>query len=310
LITACYNAEATIGRTFQSVLAQQGDFELEHVIQDGGSMDGTIARIEDYIRVAKHRVSFASEPDRGFYDAINKAISRTSGDIIALINADDSLADVHVLEDVVRLFRDNSSLQAVYADLDYVSLPRWSSPMPELGAYVRPRSARDAGLQAEPRVRIDDQPFLEESAHQQFETVDYAPPVHQVVRRWVAGNCGKFSFRRGWMPPHPTVYVRREVYDQFGAYRLDMGSAADYEWMLRVFEKHRVKAAYLPRVTVKMLTGGQSNVSWKARWRANRKDREAWEMNGLKPSIWLSLLKPARKLRQFRWRTLIFAHRR
>ena len=75
---------------------------------------------------------------------------------------------------------------------------------------------------------------------------------NQIVRYWNSGEYNMSSFRWGWMPPHPTVYVKREVYEKYGAYRTDLGSGADYECMVRLMVKHRIRVAYLPEIVVKM----------------------------------------------------------
>ncbi|HEY8388070.1 MAG TPA: glycosyltransferase, partial [Parasegetibacter sp.] len=103
----------------------------------------------------------------------------------------------------------------------------------------------------------------------------------------------------GWMPPHPTFFVRRRVYDQVGNFNLSLRSAADYELMLRIFVKHQFNIAYLPRIIVKMRTGGLSNASFKNRIKANKEDRMAWKLNGLNPYFFTLYLKPLRKLGQF-----------
>jgi glycosyltransferase len=121
----------------------------------------------------------------------------------------------------------------------------------------------------------------------------------RVVRRWRSGEMGPRSFLRGWMPPHPTFFLAKSVYDEHGEYSLDLRSAADYELMLRMLHKHRVRAAYIPDVLVKMQTGGMSNASWTNRLRANREDRAAWRMNGLRPMPWTLVIKPLRKLGQW-----------
>jgi len=121
----------------------------------------------------------------------------------------------------------------------------------------------------------------------------------RVVRRWRSGEMGPRSFLRGWMPPHPTFFLAQSVYDENGVYSLDLRSAADYELMLRMLHKHRVRAAYIPDVLVKMQTGGMSNASWTNRLRANREDRAAWRMNGLRPMPWTLVIKPLRKLGQW-----------
>ena len=121
----------------------------------------------------------------------------------------------------------------------------------------------------------------------------------KIVRRWKAGTFEPRKFYHGWMPPHPTFFVRRNLYEQFGLFRLDMGSAADYELMLRFLLVHRIKVQYIPRVLVKMRTGGVSNASLKARLQANRMDRKAWKVNGLRPYPWTIVAKPARKFGQW-----------
>ncbi|BDD87657.1 glycosyl transferase [Desulfofustis limnaeus] len=120
-----------------------------------------------------------------------------------------------------------------------------------------------------------------------------------VVRHWRSGrfNCEKFKW--GWMPPHPTFFVRRSVYERFGGFRLDMGSAADYELMLRLLFKHRITSFHLPEVLVRMRIGGVSNATLAHRLLANRMDRRAWHVNGLRPYPWTLLFKPVRKLPQY-----------
>lgn len=121
----------------------------------------------------------------------------------------------------------------------------------------------------------------------------------QVRRYWKAGAYRPGAFRRGWMPPHPTVFVRREVYERYGLFRDDMRTAADYELMLRLFHRHGLRCAYLPRILVRMRVGGVSNISLANRLNANREDNRAWEVNGLSPLPWTRLLKPLRKLPQY-----------
>ena len=101
------------------------------------------------------------------------------------------------------------------------------------------------------------------------------------------------------MPPHPTVFLRKRVYDRVGNFNLTLKSAADYEFLLRVFVKNNFKFQYIPKTLVKMRTGGISNASLKNRFRANREDRLAWELNGLKPYFFTLYLKPFRKIFQF-----------
>ena len=121
----------------------------------------------------------------------------------------------------------------------------------------------------------------------------------KLVRHWKSGTFTRKSFLYGWMPPHPTVFLRRRVYDQVGLFNLSFKTAADYELMLRIFVRHQFDVRYLPRVIVKMRSGGASNASLKRRLIANREDRRAWEVNNLKPYFFTLYLKPIRKIFQF-----------
>jgi glycosyltransferase len=122
-----------------------------------------------------------------------------------------------------------------------------------------------------------------------------------VVRYWRAGEFNPARFRHGWMPPHPTFFLRRELYERFGGYRTDLGTAADYELMLRMLLRHGVPTVYIPKVLVHMRVGGASNRSLAARLAANRMDRAAWRVNDLRPLPWTTLAKPLRKVGQW-WR--------
>ena len=123
--------------------------------------------------------------------------------------------------------------------------------------------------------------------------------VQKVKRYWKSGDYRKERFYSGWMPPHPTFFLRRELLEKYGYYRLDCSSAADYELMLRYLLKYQVKAKYIPEVLVKMRIGGKSNLSLKQRLIANRFDRKAWEVNGLKSRPWTLALKPLSKIGQY-----------
>ena len=214
LITVCFNAAATLADTIESVRQQDG-VELEHILIDGGSTDGTLAIAESYSGHFAHRLS---EPDHGLYDAMNKGLALASGDIVGILNADDRYAHHGVLKAVVRSFQD-SSVDACYADLVYVN-------------------SRD-----------------------------------EIVRYWRSGihTPGRCSY--GWMPAHPTFYARRQCYQQFGDFDLSYKRQADFEFMLRWFEVHRLRARYIPEIWIRMRSGGASNSpSWmiKGNWESYR----------------------------------------
>jgi len=243
IITVALNNKLTIEHCINSVREQRGVDDVEHVIIDGCSSDGTmeIAR-----RCCMDGTCMVSEPDSGIYDAMNKGISRATGDIIGILNADDFYAADDILADVKRVFMDED-VDSCYGDLLYV------------------------------------------------DAVD----TDRVVRYWKSGAYNPRRFYRGWMPPHPTFFVRKEIYDKYGLFNLELGTAADYEIMLRFLLKKRITTAYIPRVMVKMRTGGASNISIRTRLKANRMDRKAWRINGLRPYPWTLALKPLRKTAQW-----------
>ena len=122
---------------------------------------------------------------------------------------------------------------------------------------------------------------------------------NQIVRYWKSEKYNKNNFLYGWMPPHPTLFLKKYCYEQFGNFRLDLGSAADYELMLRMIHKHNIKLIYLPEILINMRAGGASNNGFLNRIKANRNDAKAWEINGLKPYFFTIWLKPFRKLGQY-----------
>lgn len=121
----------------------------------------------------------------------------------------------------------------------------------------------------------------------------------RIVRKWKSGTYHSRSFYRGWMPPHPTFFVKRRVYEDYGDFDLKFKTAADYELMLRFILKHQITLGYLAEYTVKMRMGGASNASLGNRLNANKEDRSAWKKNGLRPGLLTLYLKPLRKLLQF-----------
>ncbi len=120
-----------------------------------------------------------------------------------------------------------------------------------------------------------------------------------VVRFWRAGKFNERSFRNGWMPPHPTFYVKRNVLEKFGVFDPTFRFAGDYELVLRLLYKHRISTHYIPYCMVKMRIGGAGNRWMENRLIANLEDRLAWKKNKLKPSAYTTVLKPLRKIFQF-----------
>ncbi|MDF7819737.1 glycosyltransferase family 2 protein [Runella sp. MFBS21] len=120
-----------------------------------------------------------------------------------------------------------------------------------------------------------------------------------VKRYWKSGAYKRQNFLYGWMPPHPTFFLRTASYKKYGSYRTDLGSAADYELMLRILYKNQVTTAYLAEVTTHMRIGGVSNSTISNRFDANKNDRRAWTLNDLHPYWFTTWLKPIRKVLQF-----------
>jgi len=123
--------------------------------------------------------------------------------------------------------------------------------------------------------------------------------TEKINRYWQSGEYKDGLFKKGWMPPHPTFFLKKSCYDKFGTYNLKLKSAADYELMLRMLHKHKISVAYLPKVITKMRVGGQSNVTLKNRLKANKEDRMAWTINDLRPGPLTLTMKPVRKIGQF-----------
>jgi len=122
--------------------------------------------------------------------------------------------------------------------------------------------------------------------------------VSRVVRYWRAGQYQRTQLTQGWMPPHPTFYVRREVYSRFGGFDTRYRIAADYENMLRILWRGRIKAAYIPEVLVRMRVGGMSNMSIFNMLHKSREDYAAMRENGI-GGLQALLLKNVTKLPQF-----------
>jgi glycosyltransferase len=126
-----------------------------------------------------------------------------------------------------------------------------------------------------------------------------AENTNKVIRIWKSGKFKRSNFNYGWMPPHPTFFVKKEVYTKAGNFNVSLKRSADYELMLRILVKYKFKAEYLQDVLVKMRTGGVSGSSWEGRLKANMEDRMAWKINNLEPYFFTLYLKPFRKLFQF-----------
>jgi len=123
--------------------------------------------------------------------------------------------------------------------------------------------------------------------------------IKAIVRHWHSGKYRNNAFEFGWMPPHPTFFVKKSVYDRLGLFNTTLRSAADYELMLRFLHKNKLSTCYVPEVLVLMREGGKSNKALSNRIKANDEDKQAWILNGLKMPFFTTYLKPIRKIPQF-----------
>ncbi|MEM9249546.1 MAG: glycosyltransferase family 2 protein [Pseudomonadota bacterium] len=241
IVTAVWNRAATIGQSMASVRAQSYP-QIEHILQDGGSTDGTL---EVIAAQSDTRTELASAPDSGLYDALNKGIARATGDVIGLVHSDDYLAAPDVLARVARVFED-PQVDAVYGDLDYIT-----------------------------------------------------PQGDRLVRSWRSGPFERSSLWRGWMPPHPTLYLRRRVLAAHGTFDTSFRISADYDAVLRYFSQPGFRAVHIPSVFVRMRVGGASNASLGRVLVKSREDYRALRKNRITPASLALAGKNLSKIGQF-----------
>lgn len=120
----------------------------------------------------------------------------------------------------------------------------------------------------------------------------------KVVRRWISNPFRPSDLKYGWMPPHPTLYCRREVYEQTGLYDERLRISADYDMILRLF-RGGYKSRYIPSVLVCMEIGGASNKDHRSRWAKTYEDYLVLKKNHVGAGFFTVLCKQFRKLKQF-----------
>ena len=247
IITICFNSEAVIKKTIESVLNQTYT-DIEYIIIDGASKDKTVEIAESYKDAfAEKGIDFKifSEPDKGIYDAMNKGIAKATGELVGLINSDDLFCCDNAIEMVMRKFEENSDADAVYADLMYVG----------------------------------------------------SNNTDKVIRNWVTGT--QRPMAKGWLPAHPTFYVRKHIYEQYGYFKLQYKLAADFELMLRFIEKYHIRLVYLPEKLVSMRYGGATSSSLKNIIRQDKECFSAFKDNQIPVSYLYPILRLLSKIKQF-----------
>lgn len=227
IITACYNREKTIRECIESVLAQDYP-DIEYIVVDGASTDGSLEIINEY----KDRISkIISEPDHGMYEAINKGIRAATGDVVGLVHSDDFLFSPQTISHVVE------KMQKTHADFLYGD-----------GLYVNAKNTQ------------------------------------KVVRVWIGGKYRLWKVRHGWLPLHPTCYIRRSQIERRGLYNESYKIASDSDFLFRYLLGGELSVAYLPEFIVRMRMGGLSTDS-KRRKKMWEEDVRMYSSHGMNPTI-------------------------
>jgi glycosyltransferase involved in cell wall biosynthesis len=231
IITVVWNNKKTIKDAIDSVLSQTYK-NIEYIIVDGASTDGTVEIVQSYgDKINK----FISEKDKGLYDAMNKGIALATGDIIGILNSDDFYIDSYVIEKVVKEFEEKD-VNSVYADL----------------VFVKPEN------------------------------------LHKTVRYYDSSHFNPTKFAYGWMPAHPTFFVKREVYEKYGVFRTDLKIGADFDILARFLYTHKISYSYMKEVLVKMRVGGVST-SFSSIWYNNIEQLRVCKENGIDTN-WIKVL--------------------
>lgn len=239
IITVVYNSVDVIKIAIESVLNQTYK-NIEYIIIDGKSTDGTVEIIQKY---GDKIHEFVSESDKGIYDAMNKGLKLATGDVIGILNSDDFYISNDVIEKVVKVFEEQQ-VESMFADLIYVK----------------------------------------------------AKNLNKVVRYYDSSYFSPDKFAYGWMPAHPTFFLKRKIYEKYGYFKLGYKIAADYELMVRFLAKHGVSYYYLREPIIKMRVGGVSTRNLKSNFILNKEILKACSENGIYSNWFMVLSKYPRKL--------------
>lgn len=200
IITVCYNSAATIEKTLQSI-SNQTYTNIEYIIVDGKSKDSTVSIVKQHMGLI---TKWISEPDKGLYDAMNKGIAMATGDIVGILNSDDTFYNNTVLEEVAK-FHTNNNIDA------------------SVGNIVQHKEDGN------------------------------------IVRRYSSKYWKPEKLKIGFMPPHPSIFFKRRLFDRLGFYELGFIIGADYELISRFFLKGKISWKYSGITTTAMLVGGLSS---------------------------------------------------
>jgi glycosyltransferase involved in cell wall biosynthesis len=241
IITVCYNRKVTIEKAIKSVL-EQDYHNIEYIIIDGNSTDGTKEVIESY----SNRISkYISEPDKGMYDAINKGIKLATGDVIGLMHSDDEFYDNKAISRIAARFSFYPNTEGVYGNGIYVS----------------------------------------------------NDTEERLIRNRIGGIFSLNKIKGGWLPLHPTVYLKKNIIEQYGLYNLNFKIASDTEFLLRYLYKYKIKMIYIDSYIVKMRMGGMSTNAKRA-FEVLYEDYKIYKYHGL-TAFQTVFLKKTMALRQY-----------
>lgn len=226
VITVTYNSAKTLPDAMRSVLSQTYK-DIEYVVVDGDSKDGSIDIIRSFEPLFGGRLKWISEKDKGIYDAMNKGVRMATGDIVGILNSDDLFTSPTVIEQMVGLFPADAG--AVYGDVHFIKGDTFDK-------------------------------------HCRYYT-------GRIFRPWLV--------HIGFLPPHPSLYVRRELFGKYGYYDASLQISADFELIARLSYKHHVVMKYLPIDFVAMRMGGASTLSWSNRLLGAEENLKACKANGI-----------------------------
>lgn len=142
--------------------------------------------------------------------------------------------------------------------------------------------------------------FNEQKVDAVYGDISYfSTDINKVSRYWRAGEYDENKLNDGWIMPHPSLFLRKSVYEKCGYFNLDFKIAADYEFMLRILKIHKVNIKYIPRVFVRMYSGGNSGSSLKQRIKGWQELRNSWKINHLKVPLFFTARRVLSKVSQF-----------
>ena len=254
IITATFNSGKTLRDTFESVLRQSYK-EYEYIIVDGASKDETLSIIKEYEPKFEGRMHWRSEADKGLYDAMNKGISRATGEVIGILNSDDFYTSDDILSTVANCFCKDRELDAVYGDVHYVDEHDTS----RLIRYYSSRPFRRSWM------RMGFMP-----AHPSF-------------------YCKKASYQHYKLDGTKIEGFKGDTDSAY--FNTSYKIAADFENLLRMIFVNNIKTQYIPKDFVTMRTGGASSSGVSSHKQINKDQVRALKENGVYSNYFLLSLR-------------------